>query len=327
MSRRFPSLSLAPLVYVLCAGIFLPPPQASAQESGSNLVPHRVEGRPLEGLRVALDIGHSLSSPGALSARGIGEFEFNRNTAATFERMLRAAGAEVIVINRDGSVTSLTKRPLIAGKAKADCFISVHHDSVNNKYKKTWDVDGETQEYADNFRGYSVFASQKNPLAQASRSLAVNIGAAIHETGLRPTMHHNEPIQGENRPFIDRRTGVYEFSDLVVLKTSPIPAVLLECGVIVHREEEILVQQDWYQQALGSALVKALALSLRTGVIEAGGKRPSARTGDPSSNQGDGAPQGAAPSRGGIFSRDSAPSTSGSPERKGLLKRMLGGKD
>ena len=240
------------------------------------LKPHKISGEPLKGLRVAVDVGHSEAVPGAISARGVGEFSFNVATANVVARRLEKAGAKVILINGDGRIRGLLPRTLLAAKAGADCFLSIHHDSVNNKYKKRWMVDGKRQEYADNFRGYSVFASELSERAEESRALATHIGEAIHQTGLRPTKHHNENIAGENRPFIDERSGVYEFSDLVVLKSATMPAVLLECGVIVHREEELLVKEPWYRELLAGSLVKALTLCVQSGVLERSSTAPPA---------------------------------------------------
>lgn len=219
----------------------------------------RIEGQPLAGLRVAVDIGHYQLKPGARSARGRPELDFNQATARVIASALEAAGAKVILVNAEGTVSSLKERPAIAARGKADCFISVHHDSVNDKYLRKWIHEGVERDYADNFRGYSVFTSAKNPQAEKSRELALRVGAALYEAGLRPTLHHAEPIQGENRPLLDEKTGVYEFSDLVVLKSATMPAILLECGVIIHREEELLVQQPDYQSRIALALVQALA--------------------------------------------------------------------
>jgi N-acetylmuramoyl-L-alanine amidase len=216
-------------------------------------------GHPLEGLRVALDVGHSRLTPGAMSARGRGEFLFNLSTARVIAGVLERAGAKVILINGDGAVTGLADRAVAAGREKADCFISVHHDSVNDKYLQTWVHEGISRSYADNFRGYSVFASSKNAKADQSREMALAVGAALLDSGLKPTLHHNEPIKGENRPLLDPRTGVYEFTDLVVLKSAEMPAILLECGVIIHREEEVIVQDPEYQDLIAHAVVKALS--------------------------------------------------------------------
>lgn len=226
--------------------------------SASKWKKYEFSGKPLDGLRVALDVGHSRLSPGALSARGRGEFLFNVSTARVIAEVMTRAGAHVILINGDGAVAGLAERAVLAGKEKADCFISIHHDSVNDKYLKTWIDEGVSRQYADDFRGYSVFTSSKNPKAERSRELALAVGAAVFESGLKPTLHHAEPIKGENRTLLDAPTGVYEFTDLVVLKAAPMPAILFECGVIVHREEELLVEEPAYQDLIAHALVKAL---------------------------------------------------------------------
>lgn len=219
---------------------------------------YEFSGKPLNGLRVALDVGHSRLSPGATSARGRGEFLFNLETARVISTVLKKAGAHVILINADGAIKGLPERAEAAEREKAECFISIHHDAVNDKYLKTWIHEGVEREYADDFRGYGVFTSSLNPQAEVSQRLARAVGAAMLESGLTPTLHHAEPIQGENRPLLDERTGVYEFTDLVVLKAAKMPAILLECGVILHREEELLVQNPAYQDLIARALVKAL---------------------------------------------------------------------
>ncbi|MDP4582842.1 MAG: N-acetylmuramoyl-L-alanine amidase [Verrucomicrobiales bacterium] len=255
-----PSSPLVPALLVLCC-FFIGGVSRSEAEEASAAGWKKLEftGQPLEGLRVALDVGHSRLTPGAISARGRGEFLFNVSTARVIAGFLEKAGAKVILINADGAITGLADRAVLAGKEKADCFISVHHDSVNDKYLQNWVHEGVTRPYADNFRGYSVFASSKNAKADRSREIALAVGAAMFESGLKPTLHHNEPIQGENRPLLDARTGVYEFTDLVVLKSAEMPAILLECGVIIHREEELLVQDPAYQDLIAHAVVKALA--------------------------------------------------------------------
>jgi N-acetylmuramoyl-L-alanine amidase len=254
---------ISPIALVLLFSICLLPwgqHRSEAEEApAAGWKKQEFTGKPLEGLRVALDVGHSRLTPGAMSARGRGEFLFNASTARVISSVLERAGATVILINGDGTITGLADRATLAGKEKADCFLSVHHDSVNDKYLQNWVHEGVTRPYADNFRGYSVFASSKNAKAERSREIALAVGAALFDSGLKPTLHHNEPIQGENRPLLDARTGVYEFTDLVVLKSAEMPAILLECGVIIHRDEELLVQDPAYQDLIAHAVVKALS--------------------------------------------------------------------
>lgn len=255
-------LGAFPLFFLILCGAYCHAITAVAQVSASPSslwIKPEFTDHPLTGLRVALDIGHYLEKPGATSARGKTEYTFNSATARAIETVLESAGAQVILVNAEGNVSGLRDRPAIAARAKADCFISIHHDAVNDQYIRHWYYQGVNREYCDNFRGYGVFTSAKNSKAEKSRELALALGRALYDAGLRPALHHAEPIQGENRPLIDSTTGVYEFSDLVVLKSATIPALLLECGVIVHRDEELMVQMPEYRQLLGYALVKALS--------------------------------------------------------------------
>ena len=66
-----------------------------------------------------------------------------------------------------------------------------------------------------------------------------------------------------------RRTGVYRFDGLAVLRTAAMPAVLLEAGVIKHREEELVVAGEPFQAdvagAIRSAVERACAAMHRRG--------------------------------------------------------------
>ncbi len=225
--------------------------------------------QPLAGMVVALDVGHSKTSPGAISARGRAEFEFNLATAKVLDEVLEKAGAKCLIINETGTLTGLSERPQRAQKLGAHVFISIHHDAVNEKYIKSWVPPGQTtaQKYSDQFSGYSVFCSKENWVAAKSRALALAVGEAMLEAEFTPTLHHAEKIPGENRPLINRKTGVYEFTDLVVAKAGRIPSILLECGVIVHRKEELEVKKRTYQERIGKALVAALAKLRQDGVL------------------------------------------------------------
>ena len=52
--------------------------------------------------------------------------------------------------------------------------------------------------------------------------------------------------------------GIYAFDDLVVLKTAKMPAVLLECGVIVNRAEEEQLNNPAYRKRLVGAIGRAV---------------------------------------------------------------------
>ena len=210
--------------------------------------------------RVALDIGHSPKVPGAVGADGTVEYDFNKNIVSLIAADLKQQpGISVIVINRDGNEIGLAERSEIANKANADVLLSIHHDSVNDKYLRAREIDGHTFYQSDKFHGYSVFFSEKNAQQSASLKFARSIGLAMRDQGFTPTRHHAEKIQGENRELLIPSLGVYRFDDLVVLKEARMPAALLECGVIVNPTEEADLKRHERQVKIVTAVTKAIA--------------------------------------------------------------------
>jgi len=209
---------------------------------------------------VAIDIGHTSSQPGAISARGVPEYAFNLRLAREIEAALHNAGVAgaFIVADKAGEQMSLAERTRIAFAHKAKLFLSVHHDSVQPRYLSYWEVDGVRQHYSDRFSGHSLFVSRRNPRFADSVAFGRRLGAALRERGLRPTLHHAEPIEGENRPLLDTELGLYRFDGLAVLRTAHMPALLLEAGIIVNREEEKRLNSTAHRARITAAVVDAV---------------------------------------------------------------------
>jgi N-acetylmuramoyl-L-alanine amidase len=211
---------------------------------------------------IAIDVGHSLSRPGAISARGEPEFSFNRGLALVVERVLRERGFRTRLIGEQGDIEKLTDRSAAAASAGAAFLLSLHHDSVQPQYLESWPINGHERRYSDRFSGFSLFVSRANPEPEQSLACARAIGGDLRRSGFSHSRHHNEPIPGENRPFADAANGVYYFDDLVVLKTANVPAVLLEAGIIVNREDELALADPRTRERIASALGKGLARCL-----------------------------------------------------------------
>ena len=203
---------------------------------------------------IAIDVGHSLARPGATSARGRSEFEFNRELALDVDRVLRQRGFATRLIGADGDIDKLTERTDRAATAGATFFLSIHHDSVQPQYLETGQLDGQVSQYTDRPSGFSLFVSRSNPDPATSFACARVIGQALRQRGFTPSLHHAEPIRGENRPLADAENGVYYFDDLVVLKTARSPAVLVEAGVIVNRSDEVVLRKASTRQRLAGAI-------------------------------------------------------------------------
>ena len=209
--------------------------------------------------RIALDIGHTPHAPGAIGADGTKEYDFNQRIVDLLARELnKESNLQIIVINKDGHEISLERRSMLANAANADAFLAIHHDSANDRYLEAVKVDGKVYHQTKRFHGYSVFFSKKNPKFEDSQRFALALAKAMHQAGFTPTLHHAEPIPGENRELVDRELGVYRFDDLVVLKRSNMPSALLECGVIVNPDEERELEQTDRQMKIVQAVKTAI---------------------------------------------------------------------
>jgi N-acetylmuramoyl-L-alanine amidase len=211
--------------------------------------------------RLILDVGHTAQVPGAKSARGLHEFDFNLRLAKLIEKQLVDAGfAKTVLLVTDGpALQSLARRVMRANAARADLLLSIHHDSVPAALLEKWDYNGEPHFFSDRFRGHSLFVSYENRDRRGSLLFARLLGLALKSRGLQYTPHYTEKIMGRRRrDLIDAEAGVYRYDQLVVLKYPHMPAALLEAGSIINRDEELLMGTPERQGVIGAAALEAV---------------------------------------------------------------------
>jgi len=205
---------------------------------------------------VAIDVGHYLEEPGATSARGRPELEFNRELALEIESAALGKGLGSFLIGFDGLMSKLSARA--AAAAKADFLLSVHHDSVQPHFLETWEHESVQRLFSDRYAGFSLFVSRKSAFVRPSLACASAIGAALRHAGFSPSLYHADRIPGESKPFADKTNGVHYYDNLIVLKTARTPAVLLEAGVIVNRDEELEMQSGSVRKRIAAAVAAGL---------------------------------------------------------------------
>jgi N-acetylmuramoyl-L-alanine amidase len=187
-------------------------------------------------------VGHTATSPGADSARGVHEYEFNLDLAEAIVQSLREAQFDrtVRLITSGARLSSLFHRVASAKHLQADLFLSIHHDSVPDHLKETWQYEGKKHYYSDRFSGYAIFVSNDNADRAGSLVFAHSLGQELQKRGLHYTPHYALPLMGRYRhELVDEEAGVYRYDHLLVLHSTFMPAVLLEAGSIVNRQEEL----------------------------------------------------------------------------------------
>jgi N-acetylmuramoyl-L-alanine amidase len=226
---------------------------SAARASGARCVPSK--------FRIVLDVGHTEQSEGAISARNVAEFAFNLRLAQRIEQRLRADGfAETRLLVTGGKARpSLFKRVAAANDLQANLFLSIHHDSVPDRLLENWEFEGRKSHFSDRFGGYSVWVSHDNPDFATSLQFAELIGREMKAEGLQYAPQYTMPIMGRyQHKLLNKETGVYLRDELVVLRKTRMPAVLLEAGSIINRAEELEMSSPERQTVITAGVTEAV---------------------------------------------------------------------
>jgi N-acetylmuramoyl-L-alanine amidase len=211
--------------------------------------------------RTVVDVGHTAEVAGAMSARGATEYDFDLRLAKQIDKDLTAAGfgRTVLLITAEAPTAGLYKRAARANALKADLFLSIHHDAVPDSFLETWQFEGQEQHFSDRFPGHSIFISNDNADPRGSLAFGRLLGNALKARGMRYTPHYTEKFMGNRRrELVDAQAGVYRYDQLIVLKDTRMPAVLLEAGSIVNRDEELVLATPERHALVGAAVVEAV---------------------------------------------------------------------
>lgn len=191
--------------------------------------PMKKKKKPLGGLTVAVDPGHSPEEgDGAISPQGVKEGEVAVKIASCLREKLRGYGANVVMTRDADEVISLGERSERARDQGADLFLSIHANAVPNgadPYKKG---------------GYSVYYYQPQSFALA------------------------EKVHASYRKRIKLQDDGLHYGNLAVCRITRMPSVLIESAyLILPREEELLLKRD-FQCACSEAIAKGVIQFVRS---------------------------------------------------------------
>jgi N-acetylmuramoyl-L-alanine amidase len=262
--NKYRHVGAAWLVINLLIGVTAAGPAARSEESAGQAAGDATKPTACKrpSFRIVVDVGHTVGVPGALSARGVTEYAFNLKLAEAIKQSLVDAGFDntVLLVTAAAPWRGLMERARRANSMHADLFIAVHHDSVPDQMLETWQYEGQENHFSDRFTGYAIFVSNEN--AERSGSLAFGhlLGKNLQARGLRYTPHYTLPLMGRYRhQLLDADAGVYRYDQLLVLRHTSMPAVLLEAGSIVNRKEELELATDDRRTLTANAVTAAVA--------------------------------------------------------------------
>ena len=177
---------------------------------------------------IVVDPGHGGSANGA-EYGGVKEKDLNLSIALQAAELLRQAGLDVLMTRTDDLDVGLYERTDLANGQEADLFVSVHcNASVDHN-----DALGiYTCAYSEDSEGWRLAESLYQTMQAASGAPAF---------GMEP------------RP------------NLAVLRTSKMPAALVECGFMSTPEELALLVQPAYQAKLARGIADGVLAYLAQG--------------------------------------------------------------
>jgi N-acetylmuramoyl-L-alanine amidase len=250
------------------AAVPLPLPNPSTATNPTPVAKPAPAAKPAVGIchpetfRVVVDVGHTAAVPGAMSARGATEYSFNLALAQDAKQALVDAGfakTELLITDKPPP-QGLMVRAAEANRLPADLFLSIHHDSVPDDLLKTWQYEGQDQHYNDDYPGYALFISNDNGDRLGSLLFGGFLGKELQARGLQYTPHYTLALMGHRRrELLDPVAGVYRYDALIVLRMTRMPALLLEAGSIVNRQEELDLGAPDRRVRTSAAIVAAVA--------------------------------------------------------------------
>lgn len=184
--------------------------------------------------RIALDAGHGGSDPGAVY-KGRQEKDDTLDLTLAVGDILKKNGIDVYYTRTTDEYETPFKKATDANNSGADLFVSIHRNSSENPNQYSG---VETLVYSD--------------------------------TGLKAEVARNINNQLEDAGF--KNLGVDERKNLVVLKRTKMPAVLVEAGFINNDKDNYLFDEEF----------DSIAQAIADGILES---IPSGRPGNTTSNK------------------------------------------
>ncbi|WP_298578076.1 N-acetylmuramoyl-L-alanine amidase [uncultured Luteimonas sp.] len=217
-------------------------------------------GRPLV---IAIDAGHGGQDPGAIGPTGKREKDITLAIARELARQVNATPGLRAHLVRDRDVfIPLTNRARVARQARADMFISIHADAAENRNAKGSSV------YVLSLRGASSqrarwLADKENAAdliggvrAPSNDSVLTSVLLDLTQSGQMKASEDagNHILDGLKRIGNNHKPHI-ERANFAVLRTSDMPAMLVETAFLSNAEEEKRLVDPKFQGTVARAIL------------------------------------------------------------------------
>ncbi len=217
---------------------------------------------------VVIDAGHGGKDPGTV---GLKAKEKNINLAVALKTgqyiKNNLKDVKVIYSREDDTFIGLAERAEVANRNKADIFISIHSNAMNDKRftgAETW-VLGQSKDEANlqvAMKENSVITFEKDYQAKyegydPNSVESFIIFSLMQNTYLKQSTEFASMIQDQFRDRVGRKDRGVKQAGFVVLWRTTMPSVLVELGFLSNAEEEKFLISESGQDYLASAIYRA----------------------------------------------------------------------
>nr|WP_310091559.1 N-acetylmuramoyl-L-alanine amidase [Pseudoxanthomonas sacheonensis] len=223
-------------------------------------VPMRTGMRPLV---IAIDAGHGGQDPGAQGPTGKREKDVTLAVARELARQINATPGMKAYLVRDGDYfIPLPQRAQKARANKADMFVSIHADAAENRsargssvyvlslkgassQRARWLADKEN---SSDLVGGVRLRQVDNTLSSVLLDLAQSGHMKASEDAANHVLDGLKRVGNNHKPNIER-------ANFAVLRTSDMPAMLVETAFISNADEERRLTDPGYQRKVAGAVL------------------------------------------------------------------------
>jgi N-acetylmuramoyl-L-alanine amidase len=210
--------------------------------------------------RIVIDPGHGGHDPGAEGA-GAAEAAIVLDVALRLEKLLTAAGSDVVLTRRADEYIPLEERTAIANRTQGDLFLSIHANASRNKTARG--IESYFLNFATSPDAEAVAARENASTGLTMSSLTEIVKAIALNNKLDESRNFAavvqrqlvEHLQDVNKPL--RNHGVKQ-APFVVLIGASMPSVLVEISFITNSQEGRLLRTPAYRQRIAEALFDAV---------------------------------------------------------------------
>ncbi|HWF99112.1 MAG TPA: N-acetylmuramoyl-L-alanine amidase [Steroidobacteraceae bacterium] len=220
---------------------------------------------------VAVDAGHGGVDPGAIGPHGLEEKNVTLAIARLLARRIDEQRGMRAVLTRDSDIfIPLRQRMVIARRAKADLFVSVHADDVSQR-----DIAGASV-YILSLRGASSeaarwLAERENDadlkggvkLDDKSSTLASVLLNLSQSATISESMTAARQVLVSLDQSVPVRKPVVQQAAFVVLKSPDIPSMLIETDYISDPREERRLHSRSHQRRIADAIFRGVRVYFR----------------------------------------------------------------